>query len=104
MVDLTRAEDGLLRARLLDLRPGRSGTVYRTWLEEQTEASGPASPGRRSTRSAGCQGRSGSRAVIQAVRASRCDARPGPPFRWPLRVPASRSTGSATCSAMAPSI
>jgi len=38
MVDLTRAEDGLLRARLLDLRPGRSGTVYRTWLEEQTEA------------------------------------------------------------------
>ncbi len=38
MVDLTRAEDGLLRARLLDLVPGRSGTVYRTWLEEQTEA------------------------------------------------------------------
>ena len=38
MVDLTRAEDGLLRARLLDLRPGRSGTVYRSRLEEQTEA------------------------------------------------------------------
>jgi transposase len=38
MVDLTRAEDGLLRARLLDLVPGRSGTVYRAWLEDQTEA------------------------------------------------------------------
>jgi transposase len=36
MVDLTRAEDGLLRARLLDPVPGRSGTVYRRWLEEQT--------------------------------------------------------------------
>ncbi len=38
MVDLTRAADGLLRARLLDLRPGRSGTVYRSWLEDQSEA------------------------------------------------------------------
>jgi len=38
MVDLTRGADGLLRARLLDLVPGRSGTVYRTWLEEQTDA------------------------------------------------------------------
>jgi hypothetical protein len=38
LVDLTRAEDGLLRARLLDLIPGRSGTVYRSWLEEQTDA------------------------------------------------------------------
>jgi len=38
MVDLTRGADGLLRARLLDLVPGRSGTVYRSWLEEQTDA------------------------------------------------------------------
>ncbi len=38
MVDLTRGADGLLRARLLDLVPGRSGTVYRTWLEEQADA------------------------------------------------------------------
>jgi len=38
MVDLTRGADGLLRARLLDLVPGRSGTVYRTWLEDQTDA------------------------------------------------------------------
>lgn len=32
MVDLTRDKDGRVRARLLDLVPGRSGTVYKTWL------------------------------------------------------------------------
>lgn len=33
MVDLTRDEDGCVRARLLDLVPGRSGEAYKTWLE-----------------------------------------------------------------------
>lgn len=33
MVDLTRDEQGRTHARLLDLVPGRSGTVYRTWLD-----------------------------------------------------------------------
>ncbi len=37
MVDLTRDEHGRMRARLLDLVPGRSGTVYATWLGEQTQ-------------------------------------------------------------------
>lgn len=32
MVDLSRDKDGHVRARLLDLVPGRSGTVYKTWL------------------------------------------------------------------------
>lgn len=32
MVDLTRDEHGRVRARLLDLVPGRSGTVYGDWL------------------------------------------------------------------------
>jgi transposase len=36
MVDLTRDADGRLHARLLDVRPGRSGTVYAGWLGEQT--------------------------------------------------------------------
>ncbi|MBE7190318.1 ISL3 family transposase [Jatrophihabitans endophyticus] len=36
MVDLTRDEHGRLHARLLDVRPGRSGTVYAGWLGEQT--------------------------------------------------------------------
>ena len=33
MVDLTRDKDGRTRARLLDLVPGRSGTVYKDWLK-----------------------------------------------------------------------
>ncbi len=33
MVDLTRDDRGRTRARLLDLVPGRSGTVYRAWLD-----------------------------------------------------------------------
>lgn len=32
MVDLTRDKDGRVRARLLDLIPGRSGEAYKTWL------------------------------------------------------------------------
>ena len=32
MVDLTRDQHGRVRARLLDLVPGRSGQVYRNWL------------------------------------------------------------------------
>ena len=35
MVDLTRGPDGVLRARLLDMAPGRSGTVYTSWLDVQ---------------------------------------------------------------------
>jgi len=35
MVDLTRDEHGRLRARLLDVVPGRSGTVYAAWLRKQ---------------------------------------------------------------------
>ena len=38
MVDLTRASRGHVHARLLDLVPGRSGTVYATWLLERSEA------------------------------------------------------------------
>jgi len=38
MVDLTRDADGVTRARLLDLVPGRSGPVYATWLEQRGEA------------------------------------------------------------------
>ena len=33
MVDLSRDKDGRTRARLLDLVPGRSGTVYKDWLK-----------------------------------------------------------------------
>ena len=36
IVDLTREEDHPT-ARLLDLVPGRSGTVYKNWLEERGE-------------------------------------------------------------------
>ncbi|WP_363326175.1 transposase, partial [uncultured Pseudokineococcus sp.] len=35
MVDLTRDADGQVRARLLDLVPGRSGRVYADWLEQR---------------------------------------------------------------------
>ncbi|WP_454228880.1 ISL3 family transposase [Propioniciclava flava] len=35
MVNLTRDKDGRVRARLLDLVPGRSGTVYKTWLDQR---------------------------------------------------------------------
>jgi transposase len=35
MVDLTRDEHGNLRARLLDVVPGRSGTAYAGWLKDQ---------------------------------------------------------------------
>ena len=37
MVDLTRDKDGRTRARLLDLVPGRSGTVYKDWLKARGE-------------------------------------------------------------------
>jgi len=35
MVDLTRDEHGTMRARLLDVVPGRSGTAYAAWLAAQ---------------------------------------------------------------------
>ena len=35
MVDLTRDKDGRVRARLLDLVPGRSGEAYKTWLRDR---------------------------------------------------------------------
>ena len=35
MVDLTRDKDGHVHARLLDLVPGRSGTVYKNWLDDR---------------------------------------------------------------------
>ena len=38
MVDLTRDKHGHVHARLLDLVPGRSGTVYKTWLDERGDA------------------------------------------------------------------
>ena len=38
MVDLTRDKDGHVQARLLDLVPGRSGTVYKTWLDARGDA------------------------------------------------------------------
>ena len=37
MVDLTRDQDGHVRARLLDVVPGRSGTAYSRWLTAQPE-------------------------------------------------------------------
>ena len=38
MVDLTRDEHGSVHARLLDLVPGRSGTVYGDWLNQRGAA------------------------------------------------------------------
>ncbi len=38
MVDLTRDRTGKVRARLLDLVPGRSGKAYADWLKERNEA------------------------------------------------------------------
>jgi len=38
MVDLTRDQDGRVRARLLDLVPGRSGEAYKTWLRDRGDA------------------------------------------------------------------
>ena len=38
MVDLTRDEHGRVRARLLDLVPGRSGKAYADWLEARGES------------------------------------------------------------------
>jgi transposase len=35
MVDLTRGKDGCLHARLLDAVVGRSGTAYKSWLQNQ---------------------------------------------------------------------
>lgn len=37
MVDLTRDKHGRVRARLLDLVPGRSGDAYKTWLIDRGE-------------------------------------------------------------------
>lgn len=38
MVDLARAPTGKIPARLLDLVPGRSGKVYKTWLHDHGDA------------------------------------------------------------------
>ena len=35
MVDLTGDKDGRVRARLLDLVPGRSGEAYTSWLRDR---------------------------------------------------------------------
>ncbi len=37
MVNLTRDADGKTRASLLDLVPGRSGSVYRDWVKQRGE-------------------------------------------------------------------
>ena len=37
MVDLTRNQQGKMKARLLDLVPGRSGAAYKAWLESRNE-------------------------------------------------------------------
>jgi transposase len=37
MVDLSRDSKGRTHARLLDLKPGRSGAVYAAWLKERNE-------------------------------------------------------------------
>jgi len=37
MVDLTRDQHGRVRARLLDLVPGRTGNAYADWLTERSE-------------------------------------------------------------------
>ena len=37
MVDLTRDKDGHVRARLLDLVPGRSGEAYTSWLRDRDD-------------------------------------------------------------------
>jgi hypothetical protein len=52
MVDLTQASDGRLRARLLDVVPGRSGTAYKDWPDARTTTFRPASGTRRWTHSA----------------------------------------------------
>ncbi len=38
MVDLTRDTTGRVRARLLDLVPGRSGQAYHDWLHARNES------------------------------------------------------------------
>jgi transposase len=38
MVDLTKDQQGKVKARLLDLVPGRSGKAYADWLDERGEA------------------------------------------------------------------
>jgi transposase len=38
MVDLSRDSKGRTRARLLDLKPGRSGAVYADWLKQRNDA------------------------------------------------------------------
>src|SRR5690606_6367096 len=38
MVDLTRDQQGRVRARLLDLVPGRSGKAYSDWLDQRGDA------------------------------------------------------------------
>ena len=35
MLDLTRDKNGRVRARLLDLVPGRSGEAYTSWLRDR---------------------------------------------------------------------
>ncbi len=38
MVDLTRTTHGEVKARLLDLVPGRSGSAYKEWLQDRNAA------------------------------------------------------------------
>lgn len=42
MVDLTRDDRGRVRARLLDVVPGRSGTAYAAWLRQAPDGFAPA--------------------------------------------------------------
>jgi transposase len=75
MVDLTRDEDGKTHARLLDLVPGRSGTVFATWLTVRHLADRPHRefPGRGQGRHPGPVPRLRQRPARRAGR-----SRPGP--------------------------
>lgn len=42
MVALTRDDEGRVRARLLDVVPGRSGTAYAAWLQAAPAGFAPA--------------------------------------------------------------
>ena len=117
MVDLSRDQHGRVRARLLDLVPGRSGPAYRAWLDARDgDLPGRRRSRPRSTRSAATPtpcATSLSDAVAGAGRLPRRQAgHPGrgrgPPPRpaghpAPARPQATtRSTGSAGCCGTAP--
>ena len=102
MVDLTRDQHGQVRARLLDLVPGRSGQRLRRLAEAaRRRRSGPGSRSRPSTRSTATRTPSTTSSRTPSPCSTRSTSSSSPARPWTRSAAASSRTSTATAAARA---